>query len=127
VTSSAAWWAITVDCNDTRRVADFWAALLDCAVTEPGPDRPGWLRLQPLGSDGPFMNFQPVEERKTGKVRIHVDVLVDDPEAAVARVVELGGSDAGVREELPRGRIAVVRDPEGNELCLLAPPARGPG
>lgn len=118
----AAWWAITVDCSEPRRVAEFWAAMFDRPVIEAGPDRPGWLRLQPLGSDGPFINFQPVDEPRVGKVRIHLDVLVDDPAAAVARVLELDGADTGIRQELPRGRIAVMRDPEGNEFCLLAPP-----
>ena len=51
-----------------------------------------------------------------------LDVLVSDPDAGMRRVVELGGTDTGSREELPRGRIAVMRDPEGNEFCLLAPP-----
>jgi predicted enzyme related to lactoylglutathione lyase len=119
----AAWWAITVDCNEPHRVAEFWSALFDCPVLEVGADRPGWLRLQPLGVDGPFLNLQPVDEPRAGKVRIHLDVLVDDPEAAIERVVELGGADTGAREELLRGRIAVMRDPEGNEFCLLAPPA----
>ena len=122
-----AWWAVTIDCDEPRRVAAFWAALLDCDVLEVGADRPGWLRLQPLGADGPFINFQPVAERRSGKVRIHLDVLVEDPEAGTRRVVELGGSDTGVREALPRGRIAVMRDPEGNELCLLARPEGDPG
>jgi predicted enzyme related to lactoylglutathione lyase len=123
VTSGAIWWAVTVDCDDTRRVADFWAALLDADVIEPGADRPGWRRLQPRGSDGPFINFQPVEQPKVGKVRIHLDVLVDDLEAGVGQVVAFGGTDTGSREQLPRGQIAVVQDPEGNEFCLLAPPA----
>ena len=95
----AAWWAITVDCNDPRRVAEFWAALFDCAVTEPGPDRPGWLRLQPLGADGPFMNFQPVDEPRLGKVRIHMDVLVDDPEPPPSN-----GSSSSVAPTPARGR-----------------------
>jgi predicted enzyme related to lactoylglutathione lyase len=64
-----------------------------------------------------------VKEPRVGKVRIHVDVLIDDIDPAVERVVALGGADTGAREELPRGRIAVMRDPEGNEFCLLAPPA----
>jgi predicted enzyme related to lactoylglutathione lyase len=119
----ATWWAITIDCNEPGRVAAFWAALLDCDVLEVGDDRPGWLRLQPRGSGGPFLNFQPVDEPRVGKVRIHLDVLVEDPAAGVDRVLELGGADTGVREELPRGRIAVMRDPEGNEFCLLAPPS----
>ena len=119
----ARWWAVTIDCNEPRRVADFWGTVLDCPVAEPGPDRPGWFRLQPLDPHGPFMNFQPVDEPKAGKVRVHLDVLVGDLDAAVDRVVALGGADTGAREELPRGRIAVMRDPEGNEFCLLAPPA----
>lgn len=61
-------------------------------------------------------------EPKVGKVRLHLDVLVDDLDAAVDQVVALGGSDFGAREDLPRGRIAVMSDPEGNEFCLLAPP-----
>ena len=68
------------------------------------------------------MNFQPVLEPKIGKLRIHMDVFVEDLDAAVGLVVSLGGSDTGAREELPRGRIAVVHDPEGNEFCLLASP-----
>ena len=123
MTNGAIWWAVTVDCSDPRRVADFWAALLETDAVEPGIDRPGWLRLQPRGPRGPFINFQPVAHRTAGKVRIHLDVLVDDLEAGVARVVGLGGADSGSREQLPRGQIAVVQDPEGNEFCVLAPPA----
>jgi len=122
--TDATWWAMTIDCNDPPRVAKFWAAVLDCAVTEPGRDRPGWLRLQPFGPDQqPFINVQPVPEPKAGKVRLHIDVLVQDMDRAVDRVIARGGSDTGVREHLPRGRIAVMLDPEGNEFCLLAPPA----
>ena len=89
-----------------------------------GEDRPGWLRIHPFGPDRPpFINLQPVGERKAGKVRLHIDVFVEDLDAAATRVVELGGSDSGDREVLDRGRIAVMLDPEGNEFCLLAPPA----
>ena len=117
------WWAVTIDCIDPARVAAFWAHLFGVPVDEVGPDRPGWRRIEPLGARGPFLNFQPVDEPKVGKARIHVDVGVTDLDQAAARVVELGGTDTGSREVLPRGSIAVVCDPEGNELCLLAPPS----
>ena len=64
------------------------------------------------------------ERAKVGKVCIHLDLLVDDIEAAVDHLVALGGTDIGARQELPRGRVAVMHDPEGDEFCLLAPPAR---
>lgn len=122
----ADWWAITIDCEDPRRVAEFWSSLLQTPIIEPGRDRPNWLRLQPYGPRGPFMNFQPVDEPKVGKVRIHLDVLVHDLEIAAMRVTSLGGSDTGTRENRARGSIAVMRDPGGNEFCLLSPPTRQP-
>lgn len=118
------WWAVTIDCNDPSTVARFWSAVFSTPIIDPGPDRPNWLRLQPFGRNGPFLNFQPVHEPRLGKVRLHLDVLVEDIDAAVDHVVALGGTDTGSREILPRGHIAVMRDPEGNEFCLLAPPSR---
>ncbi len=118
----AAWWAVTIDCSDPRQVAEFWSALLRTPIIEPGPDRPGWLRLQPLAPRGPFVNFQPVEEPKVGESRLHLDVLVDDLDAGIKRVQSLGGTDTGARDELLRGRIAVMVDPAGNEFCLIAAP-----
>ena len=118
----AVWWAVTIDCNEPYVLAGFWSDVLATAVIEGGSDRPGGVRLQPLAPHGPFLNFQPVPERKVGKVRLHLDVLVDDLHAGVERVAALGGTDTGMREDLPRGRIAVMLDPEGNEFCVLAPP-----
>jgi predicted enzyme related to lactoylglutathione lyase len=118
----ATWWAVTIDCNDPRTRAEFWSTMLDTAIIEPGSDRPNWLRLQPLSATGPFINFQPVDGPNVGKVRLHLDVLVNDIDRVVERVVLLGGTDTGAREELSRGRIAVMRDPGGNEFCLLALP-----
>jgi predicted enzyme related to lactoylglutathione lyase len=120
---SAAWWAITIDCDDPRSLAEFWSSLLGTPVVEPGPDRPNWFRLQPLAPHGPFVNFQPVEEPKVGKTRIHLDIIVGDLDAAVEHVSSLGGTDTGARDDLPRGRIAVMLDPAGNEFCLLAAPS----
>jgi predicted enzyme related to lactoylglutathione lyase len=119
---SVLWWAITVDCTEPRGLATFWSQVLATPVIEAGSDRPGWLRLQPLAPHGPFINFQPVPEPKVGKLRLHLDVLVDDLEAGVERVVALGATDTGTREDLPRGQIAIMRDPEDNEFCLLSPP-----
>ncbi len=116
------WWAVTMDCNDVRLQAEFWSQLLAVPIIEPGVDRPGWLRLQPRGHLGPLLNFQPVEGPRTDKARLHLDVLVEDIDAGMRQVVALGGVDTGGREELLRGRIAVMRDPEGNEFCLLAAP-----
>ena len=81
VSRRATWLAITVDGEQPQRVAEFWAAVFECEVIRLAADRPGWFRLQPRGTTGPFMNFQPVIEPNAGKVRIHVDVLTADLDA----------------------------------------------
>ena len=122
---SIAWAAVTIDCVDPPRVAAFWSALLGLPAHPVGDDRPGWIRLGPAVAGGPVVNFQPVPEAKTGKDRIHLDLWVDDLEAAIDRAVALGARRVGPLQVLERGTIAVVADPEGNELCLLAAPTGG--
>lgn len=115
--TAARWSAVTVDCLDPTRVAAFWSALLDRA---PGPTEEGWVYLGHREDVLPRLVFQPVPEPKAGKARLHLDIRVDEIEAGVARVLELGGSATGERHEYDAGTVVVMRDPEGNEFCLVA-------
>jgi predicted enzyme related to lactoylglutathione lyase len=56
---------------------------------------------------------------ETRRRQFEPNLLVDDVESAVARFVEAGGTVASEPEEIPVGRVAVVRDPFGNHLVLL--------
>jgi len=47
--------------------------------------------------------FQPVPEKKAGKVRIHFDVTVDDKGPAIDRVIELGGQSTGEQHDYDEG------------------------
>jgi Glyoxalase-like domain len=107
---------ITVDCIDPARLADFWSALLEGEVSVP---LPGWRRLGPRGAGAPVINFQPVPEPKQGKTRIHLDLVVDEIELGVERVLALGGRSLDERHEYPEGVVLVLADPEGNEFCLV--------
>jgi predicted enzyme related to lactoylglutathione lyase len=109
------WGAVTIDCLDPRRLARFWGTLLD---REEGSSEPGWVYLGDRGDVLPRVVFQPVTEPKRGKTRIHLDVVVDDIDAGIAQVVELGGSATGERHEYDAGVVVVMADPEGNEFCL---------
>jgi predicted enzyme related to lactoylglutathione lyase len=115
--------AVTVDCLDPALLADFWSALLGLERTDM---LPGWVRLGRRGVDVPVLNFQPVPERKEGKNRLHLDLVVDDVDAALDRVVALGGRATGERHEYDAGTVVVLADPEGNEFCVTryvaAPP-----
>ena len=109
------WVGVTVDCIDVERVARFWSVLLG---RPPGPTRPGCVYLGRHDDPQPRLVFQPVAEPKQGKVRLHLDVLVDDIDAGIAQVVELGGRATGERHDHDEGVVVVMADPEGNEFCL---------
>ncbi|MFG2295775.1 VOC family protein [Streptomyces sp. NPDC048603] len=109
------WAGVTIDCADVERVAGFWSILLD---RPPGPTRPGWIYLGELGDPQPRLVFQPVTEPKQGKVRLHLDVIVDDIDEGIAQVVALGGRFTGERHDYDEGVVVVMADPEENEFCL---------
>ncbi len=108
--------AITIDCHDVLRTASFWSALLDIPLREP---LQGWRRLGPLTAGGPVLTFQPVTEPKEAKVRLHLDLQVDDLASAVALVQRLGGSAPLDRHDFEEGVVVVMADVEGNEFCLV--------
>ena len=110
------WSGLTIDCIDPERVAQFWSALL-CRPL--GSSEPGWVYLGERGDPQPRLVFQAVAELKTGKVRIHLDVTVDDIEAAINEVNALGGRFTGERHVYAEGTVVVMADPEGHEFCLV--------
>ena len=68
------------------------------------------------------MTVQPVPEHKAGKTRIHLDFWVDDLDAAIRLVENLGGAPTGETHAYEEGTVVVMSDIEGNEFCLVGPP-----
>ena len=107
---------VTIDCVDPQRVARFWSALLG---REPGPSQDGWVNLGHRGDPQLRLGIQPVPEPKAGKVRIHLDVTVDEVDKAIELVTSLGGRATGERHDYDEGVVVVMADPEGIEFCLV--------
>jgi predicted enzyme related to lactoylglutathione lyase len=109
---------ITVDCRDPAPLASFWSALLDIPVSHEhaGPD---WATVGSRHDQVPRLTFQRVPEPKIGKIRLHLDVQVDDADLARARVEDLGGTWTGERHDYDEGVVLVMRDPEQHEFCLV--------
>jgi hypothetical protein len=99
-----------------ERVSGFWSALLD---RPPGPSQEGWVHLGHHNDPQPRLLFQPVTEPKCGKVRLHLDVAVDDNELGIAQVMSLGGRFTGERHDYDEGVVVVMADPEEHEFCLV--------
>ena len=114
---------LTFDCADPVLVAGFWAKALSYELDEDS-DASGAYVSDPSGrSAGMF--FQPVPEPKTAKNRMHLDVR---PTGSMAEEVErlqgLGATVRGYVEE-PGSFWTQMRDPEGNEFCVLRGPKDG--
>lgn len=101
---------ITIDCADPVSLAEFWSTLLDRRISAEH-DGPDWATVGSRLDPSPRLNFQRVPEPKLGKVRLHLDVQVDDIDAGRAQVEYLGGHWTGI--------VIVMTDPEGHEFCLV--------
>ncbi|WP_345217120.1 VOC family protein [Georgenia halophila] len=113
---------LDIDCNDPDLVASFWQQALGWRRTYEEPDE---IVLEPpAGSpqDGvaPDLLFLRVPDGKAGKNRLHLDLRPDDQDVEVERLLALGASRVDVGQP---GDVSwrVLADPEGNELCVLAP------
>jgi predicted enzyme related to lactoylglutathione lyase len=74
---------------------------------------------------GLTVGFQRVPEAKAGKNRLHLDLVVEDLEAATAEVEGLGGRwlEPGETRELEGFQWRRMADPEGNEFDIdVLPP-----
>ncbi|MDA1258231.1 MAG: VOC family protein [Chloroflexi bacterium] len=109
---------VVIDVSDLERAGRFWGAVLG----ESDPGRFGqYLFFKDVGG-GIGLGLQQVPEPKAGKGRTHIDIGVPDLDIAASQVVELGGRQLETVEE-DGGRFIVMRDPDGNEFCLVR---RGP-
>lgn len=109
--------AISFDCSDALRTAEFWAAALDRRLDEDSTEEFSSIGLkQPTPGETAWLFARVPEPRRT-KNRAHPDLVAHDRPAEVARLVELG---AAVVEEHDDFGIqwTVLRDVEGNEFCV---------
>jgi hypothetical protein len=106
--------ALAIDCRDPRALARWWQRLLGGSV-EVDPD--GLATLRTPG--GLAIDFAMVPEPKTVKNRLHLDLRSTDLAEATAQALALGATRA---DDVYHGdQWQVLRDPEGNEFCLLRP------
>jgi Glyoxalase-like domain len=106
--------ALAIDCHDPPELARWWSRLLGGTV-EVVAD--GDATLHTPG--GLAIDFARVPEAKSVKNRLHLDLRSTDLAAATEQAVALGATRAD--DIYDGGKWQVLRDPEGNELCLLRP------
>ncbi|MEU6426538.1 VOC family protein [Microbispora sp. NPDC046973] len=112
--------AAVLDAPDARELAVFYQRLLGWPIDD---DEPGWVTLRPPGG-GTGLSFQteklyerPVWPAAPGTQRmmLHLDIEVDDLDAAGAHAAEAGATLAGHQ---PQDDVRVYLDPAGHPFCL---------
>jgi catechol 2,3-dioxygenase-like lactoylglutathione lyase family enzyme len=109
--------ALAIDCADPPALAKFWQKLLGGQVVV---DKSGDAELRRSGSNVRF-DFLKVPEPKAGKNRLHLDLRSRVYEAAIVEALSFGATLAD--DIYDGGDWQVMRDPEGNEFCILRPRA----
>ena len=105
---------VVVDCADPPALAAWWQGLMGGEVEQ---DADGDAVLRVPGA--PRLDFLRVPEPKRVKNRLHLDLATSDLDRAVGQAVAHGAVPAPDVYDGPA--FAVLRDPEGNEFCLLRP------
>ena len=107
---------LVLDCADPDRLAEFWSEAL-------GYDNVGsagvYVALYPREQSGPKLLLQRVDEPKTSKNRMHIDIETADIEAEAARLTPLGAQRVSEGPCSEHGSTWILMaDPEGNEFCI---------
>jgi catechol 2,3-dioxygenase-like lactoylglutathione lyase family enzyme len=115
--------ATVLDAPDARELAAFYQRLLGWQV---GTDEQHWVTLRaPGGGAGLSFQTESAYVRPTWPARpgdqlmlAHLDIAVDDLDAACAHAVDTG---AVVAEHQPQDDVRVCLDPAGHPFCLYVP------
>ena len=107
---------LVIQAADPAGLARWWAGLLGHQVLYESPDE---VIVARAVNAYPGLVFLPVREPKTTPNRLHIDLDPDDYDTEVDRALARGATHADVGQgDVPW---TVLRDPEGNEFCILKP------
>ena len=126
------WYTVVVDCHDIAAQARWWAETLDWQIGFENDEEvaiaPHDATEDPIETVGEWMRqpqelvFVPVQEGRTVKNRLHIDLaphISQDRDAEIAALVARGAThvDVGQTDD---ATWTVLADPEGNEFCVLS-------
>jgi predicted enzyme related to lactoylglutathione lyase len=112
---------VVLDSPDARALAEFYRQLLGWPT---GTDEPDWVTLHaPDGGAGLSFQTETAYHRPTWpagqgdqQMMVHLDIEVDDLDAAGAHAVSVG---AVLADFQPQPDVRVYLDPAGHPFCLF--------
>jgi catechol 2,3-dioxygenase-like lactoylglutathione lyase family enzyme len=112
---------VVVNTQDLPRAADFWCAALGYRRRDEG-DGEFLMLLDPGGRGLPLL-LQRTENGSAEPVRLHLDLYTGEQQRHVERLVALGATRVEEWSYPPDADFVVLRDPDGNEFCVIDRPA----
>ncbi|MCW2882024.1 MAG: glyoxalase [Sphaerisporangium sp.] len=113
---------LVIDSSDPERLASFWCEVLGYVAIGRmhGSVRIGYSPADGSGESQPTLTFNPTDEPKRGKLRLHIDVNATDRDQAAEldRLLAAGAKPIDIGQT-GEEHWHVLADPEGNEFCLL--------
>ena len=112
------WHALVIDCEEPDPLAAFYQELLGMIRVEEDAD---WITIGDA-ADRPAVAFQRVDRLVRPQwpdaehpQQMHLDIMVEDLDAAEAEVLRLGAASLGAGTDTFR----VYTDPSGHPFCLV--------
>ncbi|WBQ03504.1 VOC family protein [Kribbella sp. CA-293567] len=110
---------VVVNSTDMDRTAAFWCAALGYS----GPGQIGskdqFAKLTDPDGTGPAVLVQRAEEIPAGPTPVHIDLYTQDRDRHIERLTGLGATVADNWDYPAEHEFVVLRDPDGNEFCVI--------
>ena len=110
---------VVLDTRDPHALAEFYRQVLGAKIHT---EEQNWVTI--VDEDGRKLSFQTSPEHQAptfpdpaGDQQFHLDIRVDDVDAAERRVLELGATR--VPDATEDNTFRVFRDPAGHTFCLI--------
>lgn len=111
---SLLWEQLIIDARDPEALGRWWCEALGWVIVNEDPNE---FEIRSAADRTPGLLFAADHEPKSTKNRLHLDLRPDDRDREVARLERLGATRADVGQG--EQTWVVLRDPEGNEFCVL--------
>ena len=109
---------VVVNVQDMGRAVDFWSAALGYRPRESAWD-PEFMMLVHPRHRWPPVSLQLSQAAATAPAPVHLDLYTSEQARHVQRLVELGATRVEDWPYPPDADFVVLRDPDGNEFCVI--------
>jgi catechol 2,3-dioxygenase-like lactoylglutathione lyase family enzyme len=112
---------VVINVQDMPRAVDFWSAALGYAPRDRDWD-PGFMMLVDPAGRGLPVSLQLTGSCPAEPVRVHLDLYTREQARQVERLAGLGATRVHEWPYPSDADFIVMRDPDGNEFCVIDHP-----